>query len=258
MLRFEYPGPRRNVSYHNHSNWSDGADTLEEVCHRGKAMGLRELGVSDHWVPAPDFEAPFWSMKPDQLGKYTETLLTLKKQLDDENFTLRIGLEVDFFHENYREVLADLKQYPFDYLIGSVHYSGSFPLDESEKLWMPLEETEKDRLCRIYWDKLLGAAECGEFTFLGHLDLPKKFACVDMRKYLPEACQVLDAAKETGTAIELNTAGWFKPCNEQYPCAEILAEAKNRRIPVIVNADAHAAEHLMRNFEEASEVLQNI
>ncbi|MBO4303372.1 MAG: histidinol phosphate phosphatase, partial [Lentisphaeria bacterium] len=49
--------------------------------------------------------------------------------------------------------------------------------------------------------------------------------------------------------------GWHKECNEQYPSLPILREAAKRRIPVIVNADAHDPAHLQRDFLHASEIL---
>ena len=256
MLRFAFPGPR-NTSYHNHSNWSDGADPLEEICRAGKKAGLREFGVSDHWVepPGKDYPVINWRMDPERLDSYIETLLALKSELDDDRFTLRIGLEVDFFPENADSVLARLKKYPFDYLIGSVHFSGTFPVDSSRSDWVPLSCEQRDAVCETYWKKLEGAARTGEFSFLGHPDLPKKFAMIDNRKYLPHAQRVFDAAKASHTAIEINTSGWFKDCGEAYPCLPMLREARLRRIPVAVNSDSHSKEHLTRAFDRAFELL---
>ena len=104
---------------------------------------------------------------------------------------------------------------------------------------------------------MLGAAQCGRFTFLGHLDLPKKFGFLtDGEKYLPHAKQVLDAAAASGVGIELNTAGWFKPCSEPYPSLPMLREANLKKIPVVVNPDAHCPEHVTRGFSEAAALLR--
>ena len=73
--------------------------------------------------------------------------------------------------------------------------------------------------------------------------------------YYPHAIRVLDEVQKTGGAIELNTAGWFKECNEQYPCCDLLKEALERKIPVVVNADAHHQDHVMRNFAESARIL---
>lgn len=258
MLSFTFPGPGFDVSYHNHSDMSDGGSSIESMCRAAKAAGLREFGMSDHWVipPSPDTNADDWRMAPARLDEYVEKLLALKKELDCGSFTLRLGLEVDFFFENYAEVVKDLEAYPLDYLIGSVHYSGTFPIDHIIDEWLPLSEEEKENICEEYWKKLEGAAQCGLYTFIGHLDLPKKFGLIDNAAYLPHAVKVLDAVQKSGKAIELNTAGWFKECAEQYPSSAMLQEACSRRIPVIVNADAHHRDHVKRNFSEGARVLK--
>lgn len=257
MMQFTFPGPGFDVSFHNHSDMSDGAAPIELMCRSAKAAGLREFGMSDHWVIPPDdtIDASSWRMKPERLDEYIEKLLALKKELDAEDFTLRLGLEVDFFFENHIEVVNKLSSYPLDYLIGSVHYSGTFPVDHSITEWLPLSQEEIGVICEEYWKKLEGAASCGLYTFIGHLDLPKKFGMVDNSKYLTHGIKVLDAVQKSKGAIELNTAGWFKECAEQYPSAALLKECCARSIPVVINADAHHQEHVRRSFEEGAEVL---
>ena len=257
MIELNYPGIFYGYSCHNHSNWSDGASSLEAMCRAGKAAGLQVFGMSDHWVEPPyaGTDSEEWAMPLHKLDDYVETLQKLKRELDDENFTLKIGLEVDFFFENIDAVLARLKQYPLDYLIGSVHYAGTFPVDHIIDEWLVLTEAEKAEICEIYWQKLAGAAAVKEFDFIGHLDLPKKFGLIDNARYLPHAVKVLDIIQANGGAIEVNTAGFFKECQEAYPSIDILRHANARKIPVILNADAHADSHIIRNFANAREVL---
>ena len=258
-MKFDFPAPGRGYSLHNHSNWSDGSSTIEEMCRAAKAAGLKVFGLSDHWVvpPMEGTDSKEWSMDLDKLDLYVETLQKLKNELNDENFTLKTGLEVDFFFENIDDVMAELEQYPLDYLIGSVHYAGTFPLDYCKENWEELSEEEIAALCTIYWNKLAGAAEYGKFLFLGHLDLLKKFGFYrHPENYASSVLQVLDAAAATGTGIELNTSGWFKPCQVQYPSLAILKEANARRIPVVITPDAHDCAHVNRNFEEAEAVLK--
>jgi len=254
-----YPGPGPEFSLHNHSCWSDGSASAEEMCRAAKAAGIRVFGLSDHYVehPDPSCMPVSWSMDPAKLDAYTAELERLKKQLNDENFTVLSGLEVDFFPENIDAVLKKLSACPLDYLIGSVHYVGTFSIDYSEENWAALSPEETASVCRRYWKKLQSAAAGGKFSILGHLDLPKKFGYVhDEKEYMPEIRTVLDIAAAGGTPIELNTSGWFKPCAEPYPAPEILREANRRKIPVIVSSDAHAPEHITRSFAEAGELLR--
>ncbi|MBR7121055.1 MAG: histidinol-phosphatase [Lentisphaeria bacterium] len=258
MLTWNYPEIPAGFSCHNHTSWSDGSGTLEEICRKGKDMGLKVLGISDHWVkpPFPGTDADSWSMDLSRTGEYVAALQKLKAELEDENFKLLIGLEVDVFPENIGEVIVELQKFPLDYMIGSVHYSGTFAIDYSPESWKDLSEKEMDDHCNVYYDKLEVAAARSEFAFIGHLDLPKKFGFIDNKKYFRRAVKVLDILKESGGAIELNTAGFYKECTEQYPALEILQQAYKRQIPVIINADAHCPEHLMRGFDQARRLLQ--
>lgn len=260
MEKFVYPGPGIDYSMHNHSDFSDGASTLREMCEAAKKSGLKVFGMSDHWVMPPfeSEECNSWRMNPARLDEYVESLQKLQKELNDETFTLKIGLEVDFFFENMDEISAHLKKYPLDYMIGSVHYSGTFSVDHDAADWADLSTAERNDICIGYWKKVYGAAASGIFDFLGHLDLPKKFALSDINNadYFPLAAKALDAAAASQTPIELNTAGWFKPCNEPYPSLEILKMAQARKVPVIINADAHHCDHVKRAFDRAAALLK--
>ena len=148
MLDLNYPGIFDGYSCHNHSSWSDGASSLEDMCRAGKAAGLRVMGISDHWVepPCSGMDSEEWAMDLNKLDDYVAALQKMKQELDDENFTLKIGLEVDFFFENHADTIQNLAGYNFDYLIGSVHYTGVFSVDHDSADWLPLDEDAKDKI----------------------------------------------------------------------------------------------------------------
>ena len=78
------------VSLHNHSIYSDGGGSLEDMCRAGKEAGIEIFGISDHWVRRPwkDEEVRWW-MEPEKLDEYVEELLRLKKILDIRHFPAR-------------------------------------------------------------------------------------------------------------------------------------------------------------------------
>ena len=260
MKKIDFSCVDGRYSLHNHTIFSDGADTPETMCLAGKKAGLQIMGISDHWcVPVEDgTDWREWCMAPEKFGEYIETLLALQKKYNDENFSLKIGLEVEFFPENIDSVIAELEKYPIDYLIGSVHFAGIFSIDHDIADWDGLSVEEMDNICNIYWQKIEKAAARREFAFIGHLDLPKKYNLIDNSKYFNNAVRVLDVLQKNAGAIEINTAGWFKECQEQYPSEEILTAAVRRSIPVYINADAHCASHVTRNFADAEKLIAKI
>lgn len=247
------------TSYHNHSTWSDGSSTPEEMYLAAKTAGLREFGLSDHWVVPPDigYDSDSWSMKRNRLEKYVSECLTWKNRLDDKNFTIRIGIEVDFFEENWQKVLDQLRNYPFDYLVGAVHYFGTFPIDHSAEPWQALNQQQIDEIWHGYWQKVRNLAATLSYDFLAHLDLPKKFNFLPSNDFSDELEDTLLALQKFDLPLELNTAGWAKPCADSYPGAVTLNRACQLGIPVLVNADAHQKEHVTRFYPEAEQLLKD-
>lgn len=246
------------TSYHNHSKWSDGIASIEQMALAAQNAKLDEFGISDHYIEAPfdNSEIAEWCLDVNRVDEYVEDALDVKKRLETDTFKVKIGLEVDFFQENADEVAKKLKKYPFDYLIGAVHFSGTFPIDLSAESWKPLEQEKIDEIWRIYWKKIRLAAASGHYSFIAHLDLPKKFLFLPEYDYSDDAFRALRAAKKADVAIEINTAGWAKPCKSPYPAANILAYACEIGVPALVSADAHEPEHVDRFYDEAEERLR--
>src|SRR5207245_6846079 len=124
-------GPQMLTSYHNHTTWSDGAPTLAAQIQAARGAGLDELGISDHYVLYPGGEPVEWSMPPDLLGDYVLELRAAAAET--KGLVLRLGIEADYFPETVDELRCRLAPYPFDYVIGSVHFLDGFPLDEVAK-----------------------------------------------------------------------------------------------------------------------------
>jgi histidinol-phosphatase (PHP family) len=110
----------------------------------------------------------------------------------------------------------------------------------------------------IYFERLTMAAETGFFEIIGHADLPKKFGHRPTRDCTPLYEKFLSAAKKHNCAIELNTAGLRKDCNEIYPSREILQLAYQKGVPITFGSDAHAPEEVGMNFAEAIQLARNV
>jgi histidinol-phosphatase (PHP family) len=237
------------TSYHNHTNWSDGIATVSTMIDGARKAGLDELGISDHYVLTPDFRQVSWSMKTDLPAEYAARICQAAENAG--GIAVRLGLEVDYFPETIELVQRLLAPYNFDYLIGSVHFVDGFPIDSDLRPWKELTQDTRDNIWRGYWQRLRAAAGTGLFDIAGHFDLPKKFGYFPSVDLTQDALAALDAISAAGMAIEINTAGWEKPVNEAYPSLFYLQEAKRRNIPVVISADAHKPEDLVRHFDRA-------
>jgi histidinol-phosphatase (PHP family) len=233
------------ATYHNHTSWSDGKASLSEMHAWARDNGVHELGFSDHFVLHPAGKTPGWSMPPDRLGDYVGEVTSLRSQPGP---VVRLGLEVDWFPD-HRDAIADaIGGYPFDYLIGAIHEVNGFRIDSTAAVWERLTRDEQNDKHREYWICQRSLAESGLFDIAAHLDLPKKFGNRPTADLTNEIDAALDAIAAAGMVVEMNTAGWHKPCRDGYPSLDILERCHARDIPVTLSADAHQPDHLTRDF----------
>ena len=226
-----------------------------EYARRAVALGLTEIGFSDHSPMAGD-DFDNWRMFDRQLDEYVAKVGLAQKTFPQ--LTIRLALEVDYLpgHEPWIRQLA--ARHPWDYFIGSVHYvSASWDIDNPAKLsdWKKRDAFE---VWSVDFERLARAAETGLFDIIGHADLPKKFGIRPARDCTPLYENFLDAAAQAGCAVELNTAGLRKDCREIYPSPDLLRLAFERKVPITFGSDAHAPEEVGMNFAEAVALARSV
>ena len=237
------------ATYHNHTTYSDGKTSIEDMVQGAIKQGVHELGISDHLNLHPSGRIPHWSMPHDRLADYVDEIQSYRGVTAP---VLRLGLEVDWF-PNHADTIRDaLAGIHFDYLIGSVHEVDGFVIDASPEPWNKLADPEITDINRRYWQLIRSMADSCLFDIAAHLDLPKKFGhrpTADLDDVIEPA---LDAIAAADMVVELNTAGWHKPVRDGYPSLDILKKCFARKIPVTISADAHEPDHLLRDFPRAA------
>ncbi len=245
------------TSYHVHSNLSDGIADMEQMVLAAIGAGLKEVGISDHYLMFPNGQTLDWSMPLDFLPQYVERVLALKEKYK-EHIIVRLGLEADYLPETVYELKAKLAEFPFDYVLGSVHVVDGFPIDDTPDYWEAIDQDKRNQISSTYWDRIKELADSRVFDIAGHLDLHKKFAYLPTIDLTNKIDAALDSIAAAGMCLELNTSGWHKPVKEQYPSGNILRSCLKRGIQVIVTADAHEPEHIRRDFEKATALLSEL
>lgn len=215
---------------------------------RAAELGLSEIGFSEHNPMArEDFDN--WRMYLRDLDTYLEKVAHARRRYPD--LTIRIALEVDYI-PGYEDWIRELAgRHPWDYFIGSVHYVGNrWDIDNPEKLdqW---RERPAAEVWAEYFDRLAGAAGSGLFDILGHPDLCKKFSIYPEEDCRPLYEKFLQAARQTGTAIEINTSGLRKECREMYPNSAIVKRAAELGVGLTFGSDAHAPGEVGMDFGKA-------
>lgn len=243
------------TSYHCHTNLSDGRCTMAELVRAAIAAGLDELGISDHYTLIPG-KTISWSMPQSGLDDYSAALDSARRQAGDK-LIVRFGLEADFIPESVAELRQAFGAHPFDYVIGSIHFIGDFPVDAGADSWEALSQDQRNDMIRAYWARVKQMAESRLFDIAGHLDLYKKFGHRATTDISADITAALDAIAKAGMAVELNTSGMHY-AGEVYPSTAILQQCYARGIPSLVTADAHCAENLTRGYNYGVSELREV
>ncbi len=246
------------TDYHTHTPLCLHAEgTPQEFISAALQLGLHTYGIADH-APMPPHLEPFdnWRMKSAQLDAYGQWVESACAAARGTPLTVLSGFECDWTPElspwiEYLRTRAD-------YLIGSVHYiPGQGSVDDSLFADKPLTgNVESD--WRQYWQAVESLVRSGLFDIVGHIDLVKIWGRIPTGNIMPYYEPVLAALENSGMAVELNTAGWYKPCAEQYPACAFIAQLLLRRIPIVINSDAHCPAHLSRDWERAIDLLHQL
>ncbi len=231
--------------YHMHTPLCQhAAGPMEAYVQRGLELGLREVGFSDH-NPLPNGLGANVRMKESELDDYVERVLHLRSQYRGK-IEVRLGLELDYVEGLEEYLAAQIARYPFDYVIGSVHY-----LDRQCRIgsWSPA--TSYDRYVALI-GKLTRSGLC---DIIAHLDVVK-------RSGQPPTPAIRDALPDiaaAGLCLEINTSGYRHPElaePQPYPALPLIPEAIALGIPLTVNSDAHAPDQVGMKFAEMETFLR--
>lgn len=241
------------VDLHNHTTLCNHAiGSMEEYIQKAIELGIDIYGFSEH-APMKNFEDGY-RLTFDKKEFYENQVLKLKEKCKNK-IDILLGYEVDFIQGDY--LLDDIKNANVDYLIGSVHYLDKWGFDNPEFI-KEYEHRDIDTIWQEYFDAVELMAKSGYFDIVGHLDLIKVFKFLPTKDIKELAFNALKAIKNSGMAIEINSAGFRKPIKEQYPSKELLQLSWDMEIPITFSSDAHSVEQIGFMYEDAKNLAKSI
>ena len=246
------------LDYHMHfEKGSYDEDWAEGFFTAAAKRGLDEIGISEHSHTFPEFEELYYHdliLDDSFIGTFQQKWLKSNKfkyTLDDyfrfmeklrkRHPNVRTGIEVCNFQQQDK-VHDILKDYPFDYVIGSVHFLRGWAYDSSEikAEWdrHPLED-----IYEWYAEEVEKLAESGEYDVLGHpfnIRLFKYLPDFDVTPYLERVARAMAKAK---MVVDINTGTYYRyPIQEISPYPDFLRMARKYDLPIITTSDAHKPE----------------
>ncbi len=196
--------------FHNHTTWSDGAASIEQMAEAAKKLGYQYLGLADHSQSLTIARG----LSPERVRQQQKEIDALNTKF--KGFRIFKGIECDILADGSLdyddEILAT-----FDYVVASVHVN--------------THQTQAEMTARI-----IKAVSHPRVTMLGHSTgrlLLKRDA------YKVDLDAVLQAAAKHGTMIEIN-ANPYRLDLDWIHCKR----AKALGVTLVINPDAHATEEL--------------
>lgn len=246
------------IDYHtHHARCGHAVGNLEQYIQSAIAQGMEQIGLSDH-MPLlhvdPATYYPEMAMPLSELPAYVEECFRLKEKYRD-HISVRVGLEGDYI-EGYEEQIAEIvNAYPWDYVIGSVHFLGTWDVTDFRQVhnWegrSPIEVYEQ------YYDAVRKAAATGLYDYIGHIDAIKRFGYRPEEDVSALEDSALEAVAKHGLAIELNAAGIHTAAKEMYPSPRMLKRARELGIPITYGSDAHHPGKVGQKAAEAELLLR--
>jgi histidinol-phosphatase (PHP family) len=248
------------IDYHTHHvRCGHASGELEAYVKRGIEIGLTQLGLSDH-MPLlhvdPATYLPGMAMAMEELPRYVEECLELKEKYKNQ-IDIRVGLEGDYIEGYETDIERIIRAYPWDYVIGSVHFLGEWDISDFRQLsgWDGRDIYE---VYTQYYDAVSKAARTGFYDYIGHIDVIKRFGYKPQWDPWELEKAALDTIKAQDLAIELNASGLRMPCEEMFPNRRILEYCFQQGIPLTIGSDAHQPERLGQYLDQAAALLKDI
>lgn len=244
-------------SHHYRCGHAEG--NIEDYIQAAMDRGLHYIGVSDH---SPHFYAeedqlyPGITMPKSELDSYVKEVLSLKEKYKGKIHVL-LGMESDYFPKHEAIYKEKYKQYPFDYIIGSVHFVNGISIFQRGR-WDRLTNEERLQEKESYYRLIQQSAKSGMFQVLGHIDAMKGYLLDfhDLETLIID--ETLKIIADEGVAIEVNTSGKNKDCGGWYPSYEILERAHHYGVDISFGSDSHVPSRIGDDYIEVQDTLKQI
>lgn len=214
---------------------------------QAKARAIGEIAITEHvhrFTVVRDWhDHPWWRGEAtEDLSEHCAAVLHAR----EAGFPVLLGIEMDWLPNRVDGIRALLDEYPFDVVLGSVHWLDTLGIDD------PGDPAAAHLGDDTVWERYLGewvrAAQSRLYDVMAHPDLPKVFGARLPDRLRDRIDEAIAAAAESGVAMECSSAGLRKPVEEMYPDPDWLAPMRERGIPVTLASDAHTPEDVGRDY----------
>lgn len=241
--------------FHMHSRVSfDGHDTGEDLAKAALAAGMKEICFTDHMDYDP--LAAKQTMVFDREAYRAEY-----EGLEVPGLKIHRGMEFGMTPDNYERFRRDAAAYPYDFVLGSVHF-----VDGLDVYWKPYWEGKTtEEAERRYLEATLACVQNHDaFDVLAHLNFLSKAPDNPNRRPLPYGVhreivdEILRTLASKGKGLEMNTSGVDR-CGGTLPTADFFRRFQELGGEIVtVGSDAHRCNRVGQYCGDACAVLSDI
>ena len=227
---------------------------LKQYVEAAQKQGVTDLGFSEHGYRFKQSKEILWNSwiekrQTEDIEDYVNLILKAKKQ----GLPVKLGIEMDFIPGKEEEIEEFLNPYPWDYVIGSVHWLGDWGFDiiERREGW---KNKNVMKVYEEYFHIIKQLLDSQQFDIVGHIDVIKVLGHQPEKKdqdLLEELYdELIPHIKDSGITVEMSTAGLRKPVQELYPSRLLMEKLRSHGIPMMINSDAHRPEDVGRDYDK--------
>lgn len=242
-------------------------DQLAAYCDAAEARGVQQIAITEHvyrfdrvqaevlphWArplhgPVADATAHVLQVEGGaDLDAYVQALLDAQAA----GLPLLVGMEVDGFSGATEAMASVLDDYPFDILLGSVHWLDEWLFDAygTEVFAAEWERRDTDDVFAQYVDAVLALANSGTIDVLAHVDVIKVAGHRPPRLADHEQRLVRGLAT-ADVAVELSSGGLRKPVADTYPGRTLFARLVDEGVGFTTASDGHSVDQVGMGFDQ--------
>lgn len=244
-------------------------DYVMEFVKAGVAKGMDTIQILDHTHRFLEFQPLYTRLKEaspyqkvwlekkklEPLSTYFAVIEQVKKM--DLPIEVKFGLEVCYAPEDKDFLREILNEYPYDYLIGSIHSIDGLlydmPAFSREILW---DKQDTNAIYRRYYEIMEDMICSDLFTQIGHPDQLKIFHYEPTYDLSPTYERIALKAVEHNVYMETNTGCYYRYKHEDMGTNKAFMDIlKKHGVNIMTASDAHSPQHVGNYIKEVNQTL---
>jgi histidinol-phosphatase (PHP family) len=249
--------PQIPFDYHMHStNSCDCRASMADMCRSAIDKGIFEIAFTEHFNRKPE-DMCYEKYNPDQFFKDIEKC---RIEFGPQGLTIKAGCEVGEMHLYHGAVHDVLNTYPYDIILGSLHWNRGESVFERSYF----NKRDVKTIGKQYFEEMVEMIEVGGFNILSHLDVFKRmgyqvYQRFDIRELEDYVRPVFAACIKQGIAPEINTSALRMSVCQSHPTIDALRWYREMGGELLtIGSDSHRPDHIGFGLDQAITIAKEV